>query len=126
MKGAVSMLRFTISTAWVALLVLVPLTTAADKDADQFIKVDIKGTLKTGIAAVGGETTGTVITVKGKDGLDVTWELDLGGSEDFAALAKKLDGKTALVSGTYSKKKGVEIAERHIVKVTSLKAPAGK
>ena len=121
------MLRCITAAAVVVFLACPAQAGAADKEEDQYIKVEIKGTLKTGIAAIGGETTGTVITLKGKGGgPDVTWELDLGGNEDFAALAKKLDGKPALVTGAYSKKKGVEVAERHIVKVTSLKAPPAK
>ena len=39
-----------------------------------------------------------------------------------AANAEKLNGKTVIVTGTYQKKKGVEIKERHIVKVATLKA----
>jgi hypothetical protein len=119
------MQRSQTAVALVALLSLAALMTPA-QDKDQYIKVDIKGTLKTGIVAIGGETTGTTITVKGKKTLDVTWELDLGGNEEFLALAKKLDGKTALVTGSYYKKKGVEIPERHLVKVTTLKAPPAK
>jgi len=114
-----------IVAAVVVLLSFAALTTLA-QDQDQYIKVEIKGTLKTGIVAIGGETTGTTITVKGKDVSDVTWELDLGGNEELVAAAKKLDGQTALVTGTYTKKKGVEIRERQIVKVTSLKAPPAK
>jgi hypothetical protein len=117
--------RLRIVAATATLLSIAALTTSA-QDEDQYIKVDIKGTLKTGIVAIGGETTGTTITVKGKDVLDVTWELDLGGNAAFTALAKKLDGKTALVTGTYFKKRGVEIPERQIVKVTSLTAPPAK
>jgi hypothetical protein len=109
--------------ALVAWLTVAALTASAQ---EQYIKVEIKGTLRTGVVAIGGETTGTTITVKGKDALDVTWELDLGGNADLVALAKKLDGKTARVTGTYSKKRGVEIRERHIVKVASLKAPPGE
>jgi hypothetical protein len=124
-KGAIPMQISRIVAAVVVLLSFAALTTLA-QDQDQYIKVEIKGTLKTGIVAIGGETTGTTITVKGKDVSDVTWELDLGGNEELVAAAKKLDGQTALVTGTYTKKKGVEIRERQIVKVTSLKAPPAK
>jgi hypothetical protein len=94
---------------------------AADKDDDAYIKVEMKGTIKTGIVAIGGETTGTTITVK-----DVTWELDLGGNKELAAAADKLNGKPALVTGTFTKVKGVERGERNVVKVTNLKALDGK
>jgi hypothetical protein len=116
------MQRFRVIAALAALLSLAALTTSAQDD-DQYIKVDIKGTLKTGIVAIGGETTGTTITVKAKNTLSVMWELDFAGNKEFAALAKQLDGKTALVQGRYFLKRGVEIPQRHVVKVTSLKAP---
>jgi hypothetical protein len=96
-------------------------TAAADKDDDAYIKVDIKGTLETGIIAIGGETTGVVIHVK-----NVTWELDFGDNADLKKLADQLNKKTALVTGTYTEMKGVEIPVRRIVKVSSLKAPDGK
>lgn len=92
---------------------------AADQDEGEYIKVEIKGTLETGLMAIGGETTGTVVRVK-----NVTWELDLGNSKELAALATKLQKKTVLVTGTYQKVKGVEIRERHIVKVATLKPAA--
>ncbi len=120
------MQRCRVATMFVALLVFSGLTTAAEKDDDQYINVDIKGILKTGIVAVGGETTGITITVKAKGDLDIIWELDLGNKMELMTLAKKLDNKTALVTGSYHKKKGVEIRERHIVKVKSLKEPVGK
>jgi hypothetical protein len=97
------------------------LAAGADKDDDAYIKVDIRGKIETGIVAIGGETTGIVIHVK-----NVTWELDLGGNKDLEEAAKKLDKKDALVKGLYQKVKGVEIPERHIVKVASLKPPDDK
>ena len=109
-----------------AVFMSVAALTSSAQDGDQYIKVDIRGTIKTRIASPGGETTGTIITVKQKDTLDVTWQLDLGGKAEFINLARELDGKTALVTGTYFEKKGVVIKERHIVKVTSLKAPPGE
>lgn len=87
--------------------------------AGDYIKVEIKGTLETGLMAIGGETTGTVIRVN-----DVTWELDFGGSKELQESATKLNKKTVLLTGTYQKIKGVEIRERHIIKVATLK-PAG-
>jgi hypothetical protein len=87
----------------------------ADKKDEVYIKVEIVGILNTGIFAIGGETTGTTIKVN-----NVTWELELGGNAKFIELAEKLDGKTVLVKGTYRKVKGVEVKERHIVKVEEL------
>jgi hypothetical protein len=98
------------SVTWTAL--------ADDKPPADSIQVEVRGTLQTGIVAIGGETTGTII----KSG-NVTWELDLGGDANLIAQATKLNMKKALVRGAYYKKPGIEIAERHIVRVKSL-APA--
>jgi len=89
---------------------------ASDKDDDVYIKVDIKGKIRTDVVAIGGETTGITIQVK-----NVTWELDLGDNKEFHELAKKLNGQLALVKGTYHEVPGVEIPQRHIVKVDDLK-----
>jgi hypothetical protein len=110
----------------VALLVL---TAAAnepggegDKQLDQgFIKVEAKGTLKTGIMAIGGETTGTILTTP-----HGTLELDFGKNKELRELATKLDGKAAIAHGTLQVRKGVAVKQRLIVSVTSLKAAEGK
>lgn len=87
---------------------------AEDKSEDS-IEVTVFGTLKSGLVAIGGETTGTTITAKG-----ITWELDLSESAPFAKLAEKLNGKRAMVKGSLERRKGVEVAERWIVHVTAL------
>jgi len=79
--------------------------------AAESIKVDVTGVLKTGIVAIGGESTGTTISAKG-----VTWELE------FPAQKKKLDleslnGETVRVRGELEKRAGVEIKERWVVTV---------
>jgi hypothetical protein len=99
---------------------IIETASASAPSAGDYIKVEIKGTLETGLMAIGGETTGTVIRVN-----DVTWELDFGGSKELQASATKLHKKPALVTGTYQKIKGVEIRERHIIKVATLN-PAGE
>jgi hypothetical protein len=103
--------------ALVAFMSLLVTACAAENGEGDYIKVEIKGTLQTGVMAIGAETTGTVVRVN-----NVTWELDLGGSKELQELAAKLDKKAVLVTGTYEKRKGVEIRERHIVKVATLKA----
>jgi hypothetical protein len=100
----------------IALLVPLAPVLAAD-DADAYVKVEVKGRLETGIVAIGGETTGRVIHV-GK----VTWELDLKGDKELEALAEQLNGKDVLLTGLYRRVPGVEIRERHIVTVETLKA----
>jgi hypothetical protein len=92
---------------------------ATDNDSSDYVKVEIRGTLKTGMMAIGGETTGTVIRMN-----NLTWELDFGKDKELQELSNKLNNKTVLVTGTYEKRKGVEVRERHIVKVSTLK-PAG-
>jgi hypothetical protein len=82
----------------------------------EYIQVEIKGKLKTGLVAIGGETTGTVIVAKG-----ATWELDFAGNAELQKLAGTLGGKTVIVKGSYEVRAGVEIKQRHIVTVTSLK-----
>ena len=96
-------------------------TWLAAAEEESYIDVEIKGTLETGIKAIGGETTGTIIKV-GK----VTWELDLGGNKEFQALAEKLDKQPVIVTGRYQQKPGVEIRIRHIVAVKALKGTKGK
>ena len=81
------------------------------------ITVTIVGTLRTGIFAIGGETTGTTITAK-----DITWELDLSGSPAYQRAAEQLHGKKVMVRGTLERRHGVEIKERWIVTVTGLQA----
>ena len=108
----------------IAFAALFPLLGAAllpAAEEESYIDVEIKGTLETGIMAIGGETTGTIIRV-GK----VTWELDLGGKKDLAELAAKLDKQQVVVTGRYQQKPGVEIKVRHIVTVKTLKGAKGK
>lgn len=88
--------------------------------ADESISVKVVGKLRTGIVAIGGETTGTTITAKG-----VTWELDFGKNAELRKAAEKLDGKEVTVRGMLERRAGVEIKERWIVTVTELKAVEG-
>lgn len=93
---------------------------AGKKEPDEYIKVEVKGTLRHGIAAIGGETTGTVITAKG-----VTWELDLRQDPKFGKQADRLNGQRVVVTGTLEVRPGIEIRRRWIVTVSALK-PADK
>ena len=86
-------------------------------NSDEFVKVTVKGKLKTGVIAIGGETTGTAIVADG-----IRWELDFGKNADLLAQAQKLSGTRVLVKGRLQRKKGVEIGERWIVAVRSLVA----
>ncbi len=84
-------------------------------------KVEKTGKLKTGIVAIGGETTGTIVETK-----DGTFELDLGKDKELRAKAEKLSGKKVTVTGTLEVRKGVEVKERKIIKVTELKEAGDK
>ena len=80
----------------------------------------VTGTLRTGIMAIGGETTGTTITARG-----ATWDLDLAGDPALRRQAEALSGKRALVRGTLELRRGVERRERYVVTVKSIEpAPA--
>jgi hypothetical protein len=91
-----------------------------EEKTDEGKAVEFKGMLRTGIMAIGGETTGTIISVKGK-----TYELDFRNSPKLRALAEKLNRKEVVVKGTLQRKEGIEIPERWIIMVTDL-LPAEK
>ncbi len=76
-----------------------------------------EGTLKTGIFAIGGETTGTILTAK--DGSRL--ELDFGKDATLAKLADDLNGKDVIVTGEFITIQGTEIKERHVFAVHTLK-----
>jgi hypothetical protein len=106
--------------ALAATLLFAGVAAAAAKDDESYIKVEIKGKVKTGIIAIGGETTG--VTIATKDG-----GLELEATGDQLKALEKLDGKDAVVTGTLTMKKGVEIpGMRLIVKVATVKAADAK
>lgn len=105
--------------AALALAIVAVASVAAARDVEDQITVRVVGTLKTGIAAIGCETTGTTITAKG-----VTWELDLGGQPELRNRADQLEGQKVMVEGSLERRAGVEIPERWIVSVTKLEKPA--
>ncbi len=75
------------------------------------------GMLRTGVVAIGGETTGTTIT---RD--EITWELDFGKNQTLSDIAQRLSGKQVMVQGKLEHRQGVEIKERSVVTVTALQA----
>jgi hypothetical protein len=92
---------------------------AADKDdkKKEENKIEVKGRLRTGIVAVGAQTTGIIVeTKKG------TYELELGKDKELRARAEKLDKKEVHVIGTLVIKKALEGQEdRKIILVKTLK-----
>ena len=87
---------------------------------DEYIHVEVRGLLQTGVVAIGGETTGVTITARG-----ATWELDLGNDEKLQKAAEKLDGTRVDVTGDLEVREGVEVRQRWIVSVGTLE-PAPK
>ena len=98
------------------LLIFTMQSVMAADPAEESITVTVVGTLRTGVIAIGGETTGTTIKANG-----ITWELEFGKNAELRAVAEKVDGKLVTVSGKLERRQGVETKERWIVTVTSLK-----
>jgi hypothetical protein len=72
------------------------------------------GTLRTGIVAVGGETTGIVLeTPEGRVELQ-------SATDAIRAQLQGLNGKSVTVRGTLTVRAGVEVRERRIVLVTDI------
>lgn len=86
-------------------------------DDGKTLDVMVRGVLVAGVVAIGGETTGLVIKV-GK----TTWELDIADDPKLLATVKEQNGKPVVVTGKVTKKAGVEVKFRTIVKVEGLKA----
>ena len=92
------------------------------KDKEKDKKIEFTGSLKTGIMAIGGETTGTIIENKKE-----RYELDFGKNKDLRKKADMLDKKMVTVVGTLEIRAGVEIRMRRIIHVTSIEeAKEGK
>ena len=91
--------------------------TAADKEEPK--ATEWTGKLETGIVAIGGETTGVVLTTKSG-----RFELQL--NKEQREKAEKLNGKQVTVTGKLTIKKGVEVRERRIIEVTTIKATANE
>jgi hypothetical protein len=83
---------------------------AGDTGRRDSIDVTVRGTVNTGLMAIGGETTGTTITAG-----TVTWDLELTDAQ--RGIADKLDGRKAVVSGQLRRANGVELPDRFIVSV---------
>ena len=79
-------------------------------------KLTLNGTLKTGVAAVGGETTGVELSSGG-----TTYELEIKDA-DVRKKADELNGKSVTVTGTLTIKQGTTKGQRLIVTVDSLTA----
>ncbi len=99
----------------VALLCAVSGDSAQAGGAGKSKKVELRGTIKTGIVAAGGETTGTILQTK-----EGAYELDV--PKNLRADVDKLNAKQAIVTGVLNVRKGIEVKERKIVTVDTVKA----
>lgn len=72
--------------------------------------VELTGTIKSGMMAIGGETTGTLLVTEQGESYELVMEPEM---------LHELAGKKAKVSGTLLEKQGVEVPVRRIVTVTS-------
>jgi len=105
--------------AWLAGLLAMALL-GADGGEDS-IDVVVRGTLRMGIMAVGGETTGTTVTARG-----ATWELDLRGQRELLSRVESLAGRRVVVTGSLEVRPGVARRQRFILSVKTLEAaPSG-
>ena len=78
------------------------------------------------VFAIGGETTGIQLKTESVDSMptSTTYEIDLGDDTRLKALVNQLAGKKVEVRGVASTVNGVEIPERHIIKVEDLTVPS--
>jgi hypothetical protein len=89
----------------------------APADAKSTTEQTFTGRLKTGIMAIGGESTGVILeTASG------VFELDVRSNPRAREQLATLDGKQVTVTGEYRPRPGVEVKERRIVIVHTLEA----
>ncbi len=76
---------------------------------------EFRGTLRTGVHQIGGETTGVIIvTSEGR------YELDLKQNPEWRSQLHRLNGKQVTVEGKLIVGKGIEVKKRWIIHVRSL------
>ena len=98
-----------------ALAMAMMMMAAGAGGADESIEVVVRGTVRAGIMAIGGETTGVTIAARG-----ATWELDLSKDPALRAKAEALSGRKAVVRGSLEVRAGVARPRRTVVTVTSI------
>ena len=89
----------------------------SEADAEDFIRVQMRGKLRTAVVAVGAETTGVTLSAG-----NVTWELDLARLPAEQRDVNRYNGTRVTVRGELQRREGVERPDRWIVVVTSLSA----
>jgi hypothetical protein len=98
-----------------ALCIAAPVARPAQPESGEWIDVTVSGTLKAGVIAIGGETTGVTVSANG-----TVWELELHGKQLEAAV--DLNGARVVVTGRLTRRAGVEVRERYVVDVKSINA----
>jgi hypothetical protein len=81
---------------------------------DKPAPADWTGTLRLGVMAIGGETTGIILETA-KEKFEIAPATDA-----VRADLKKLDGQKVTVHGTLARRPGVEVKERVIITVTKV------
>ena len=99
----------------IAGLLFPPTAFADEKASDEYIKVEVRGMLNNEVMAIGGESTGVVITANG-----VTWELDFANAPALRKTSKPMNGQVVVVKGQLQVKAGIEIRKRWILKVKTI------
>ncbi len=87
----------------------------AEDKKEGTIDLEVKGTLTTGIVAIGGESTG--VSIATKDG----FTCEVAGVKD-----DKLNKKTVVVKGSFAVKEGVEVKQRRILTAKSVEEATDK
>lgn len=106
---------FTISSR-VTLRVLDQQISLAPAAADDLVQVTVRGRLNSQVMAIGGETTGVVISAG-----PIQWELEFADPQ-LREQAAELHEQRVQITGELTLVTGVEIPQRWLVKVQSLKA----
>jgi hypothetical protein len=101
-----------------AVLVLTTVFAAGQATAPADV-LTLTGTLKTGVVAAGGETTGMTLTVE-----RTTYELEFKDA-GLRKTAEGLNGKSVTVKGSLTIQFGTEMGQRRILAVTALEAAKG-
>lgn len=111
-KGSAS--RENSRAPWVLRATMLDAAAANGRD-EEYVAVTIVGMLRTGVMAIGAETTGITISAGG-----ATWDLEVERRHREAV--NRLNGATAIVSGHLRRVGGVEVPGRLVIKVRTVKA----
>lgn len=110
-------LLFLLSVLSVSSFELRAVERAANKD-DEAATIKVVGKLSTEVVAIGGETTGTVITTDPPK--LVKWQVEFPKNSELKQLAEKLKGRRVSAEGTEVPRKGVEVKDLRVILVTKL------